>query len=652
MSRFRLAAKYISEFGHPNTDWPEPPCIEHLSPKKKAVYSNRVNMVLMYFDGVPISEITRLTGISASEINRLVRKCLTHDSELGIYGFNALLPYKNTNGYKRKNDFNGNKGVGCSGLFNKFLEDNPDIREMIEDAFLHDDTERISVRKKRRDKIYDDMITMCTDKKLFNEYPLCIESDKNTSPPGKRALYRHLKKLENSNYILYAKKNLSKDAVTEATTTGKGKKNQQLPPAPLAVCEMDGHKLDGIFKLTVPSPEGDLMKYTFKRLWILVILDINTRAVLGYHVCVGDEYSGEDVRRCIRNAIQPHKPISFTIKGAKYPENGGFISTACPEIEWAVFDELRADNAKAHKTKEVRKLVTETLNANYKLGRVGTPTSRPYIEKFFDTFEEMCFHYLPNTTGNNPSDSRRNSPEKQALKYDMTVEEAIEMVELTITTYNNTAKNKALYGYSPIKAMQSRLSLKQVPRILDQSERENVCILKDYYTLPVCGSKEKGQRPLVNYQYTQYTSSKLADCWDLIDQNIQIEVNLDDATCVKAYLEDGTFLDVLDARSKWAAFEHDFNTRKYLLTQKHTEETHPEINPSPADIYLNHLSEKNTAIKSGCQKSDAVHGTVNNDIPSLNVDVFNEEYDMDTSIIASETLLYTDDDDDMIGDLF
>ena len=67
----------------------------------------------------------------------------------------------------------------------------------------------------------------------------------------------------------------------------------------LDVVEFDGHRLDVRLKVVVRDPLGFEQEFEIDRLWLLVILDICTRAVLGYHLVLEREYSRYDVIKTI-----------------------------------------------------------------------------------------------------------------------------------------------------------------------------------------------------------------------------------------------------------------------------------------------------------------------------------------------------------------
>ena len=96
----------------------------------------------------------------------------------------------------------------------------------------------------------------------------------------------------------------------------KGLPHESSAPAAtqaLDVVEFDGHRLDVRLKVVVRDPLGFEQQFEIERIWLLVILDVFSRAVLGYHICLNREYSRYDVIRTIEAALEPHRPRLFTL---------------------------------------------------------------------------------------------------------------------------------------------------------------------------------------------------------------------------------------------------------------------------------------------------------------------------------------------------
>ena len=110
----------------------------------------------------------------------------------------------------------------------------------------------------------------------------------------------------------------------------------------LDVVEFDGHRLDLRLKVVVRDPLGFEQEFEIERVWLLVVVDVWTRAVLGYHVSLNREYSRYDVIRAIEAALEPHRRRVFTLPGVGYGECGGFPSEKLPELGYATWQWVQA----------------------------------------------------------------------------------------------------------------------------------------------------------------------------------------------------------------------------------------------------------------------------------------------------------------------
>src|SRR5690606_8523189 len=186
------------------------------------------------------------------------------------------------------------------------------------------------------------------------------------------------------------------------------------------------------------TPEGDEIVEVMNRIWILSIVDVATRAILGHHLCLNKEYSSHDVLMCFRNAIFPWKKKSLTIEGLNYSEGANFPSNLIPEASFGLWDELCYDNAKANIAKNVKEKLVDLVGCSINFGPVAVPVRRPIIERFFRTLEQNGFHRLPSTTGSNPQDPKRKKSEEKAIKYRITAEHLEELTDVLIAEYNAT----------------------------------------------------------------------------------------------------------------------------------------------------------------------------------------------------------------------
>lgn len=189
MGRVRLTNEIIQKYGKPREAWPDVqfPNIETIKDQKKQallmkkikIYNSRKAAFDAYFDGIPIKDIKyenekgEPQHLSYAEINRWMKRCLETTATGNIYGYTGLIPYYHIEPYKRTKSCKDEKNTsGQSGIFNKFLKLHPEIDDMIKQKYLAGGTSEIKTKGTKGIDIYQEMMRMCADMNLYNEYPL------------------------------------------------------------------------------------------------------------------------------------------------------------------------------------------------------------------------------------------------------------------------------------------------------------------------------------------------------------------------------------------------------------------------------------------------------------------------------------------------
>ncbi|MBB3112112.1 hypothetical protein FHS18_004190 [Paenibacillus phyllosphaerae] len=526
-------------------------------------YQSRKRAVEMYLlDEATLSEISEVTGIEKKEITRYIERCFMIDQYGQILGFRALIPGLHLKSYEREH-LPKMKASNYSGAFDLLLEKFPVLRDWIDDKALakkrNSNTITYSVKylhKHFREKCKELGISM-------SEYPL------NTEDQGRRSLERYVKKLKErhfGNEHLYGEV-----AAMMAKSTGSGTKNYVTNFRPFSRVMFDAHKIDLILTIRYTDPNGNQVKKTLKRIWLLVILEIPTNAVLGHLLCVKPEYSQMDVLQCIQNAIHPHSSMTFTIKGLEYPEEGSFPSISILETQWAVWREFWMDNAKANLAKNVKDKLTQTVGCFINAGPVKSPLRRSVIERFFRILAVNGYHLLPSTTGSNPNDPKRKNAEEKALASEISIEHLEELTEAMLAQYN-IEPHSGNSGLSPIKAMRDKIHSGYLPRILPEHRRQELGLLVISQTVTVKGNLSKGKRPYINFEGTQYRNEVLSQHASLIGKKLTIYINIMDVRSVRAFFENGSELGQLRVSGKWVKTPHSLETRrlinKFLRSEK------------------------------------------------------------------------------------
>lgn len=634
-NRFFESEEYIGYMDEIDTSkWP---CVlvDNIPEKNQELYLRRKKAVDMFLEKIPLKNIENETNFHRNTITNFVRKCLQKDSDGNIFGYTALIPYKRIKSYIRKEE----KVSNYNGIFNQLLTNYPELKEYIEDIYLG--------RQKNLEKnpspaiVYKKFINKCHKLGIKeNEYPF------NTNDAGRRSVYRYLNNLKLTHTALYA--NRLGDAISNSLmSTGVGIQNNPEINRPFQQVQFDGHKIDAMISIKFTTPDGDIVNNTISRIWILAIIDVATRVILGYHICLNSEYSSEDVLKCIDNAIRPKEKINLTIPKLKYPDNGGFHSIAIPETRWVVWDEFLYDNAMANLSKVVTKNLTQIVKCNINAGPAATPERRGIIERFFKTLETRGYHRLVSTTGSNIKDPRKKGSEESAIKYEISVSEIEELTEILIANYNNTP-HSGINNFTPLELMKQRIERGLVPNIIPKSSRNDINFLALKVTRVVRGGVDKGRRPYIHYEGVDYRSDLLSNSQHLVGQKLTMLVNIYDLRNIKAYLSDGSEFGVLTAKGKWGIKPHTLKMRKDINLLKNKKEIEIGLYNDPIEIYHEYLTSKSIRNKSSRNKLAKL-----NNIQKEN-DVVNDDKEKKSNVCNTykEPIKSNNSDDEKIINIF
>ncbi|WP_010503835.1 hypothetical protein [Paenibacillus elgii] len=556
-----------------------------LSNDNLALFQNRKQAVILYFNlELNQEQIHELTGVSPRNLRRLINRCITLDTSGIPWGFRALIPNKSTKPYSLNLLKQKQNELRKTGEFKMLLEKYPAIKELIDDLYLGRNRKTLEPAMKPKN-IHKKFVDACKEHKIpLTQYPF------NTERLGIRALYRYLRRLGEQNFGKTSSR-YGHDAEQKATKAGKGDQNSPVTLTPYQKVQFDAHRIDGVFAVELKTPEGDSVLKILERFWILTLIDVATRSVIGKTISLNKEYSAADFMLCMRDAIVPHVRPVLTINGLTFNGDGGYPSEVYPELQWAVFDVICFDNAKSHLANLVKDRLRNLLGCTTNLGPVDLPMRRGIIERFFQTLEENGFHRLPNTTGSHPNDPRRSKPEEKAIQYKITFDNLKELVEVLISNYNGTPHG-GIYHQTPLELLGKRLANGMIPRQLEESKRSEMLFLQTTIVRTVRGSLKTGKRPYIQYEGVEYRSERLSQSAHLIGKDISLHVNVDDLRTLRAFLPDGSELGYLSATGKWSITPHTLQMRKainQLVLRRHIHFTQWD---DPIFVYTTYLMNK------------------------------------------------------------
>jgi hypothetical protein len=73
--------------------------------------------------------------------------------------------------------------------------------------------------------------------------------------------------------------------------------------------EFDGHKLDVRLTLRIDDPFRFETLLVLHRIWLRLLLDVASRAVIGFALALGREYNSDDVAQALQSALMFSEPF-------------------------------------------------------------------------------------------------------------------------------------------------------------------------------------------------------------------------------------------------------------------------------------------------------------------------------------------------------
>lgn len=533
----------------------------------RALYRSREQAVRRYVQGEPVSQIENATGVVRTQIYRMLRRCLERHPDGRLYGWRALLPQLRTKRYTRLDKVGPGapwRFGGAAGAMTQLLERNASLEAFLRREIAHHHlvlSESGRLLGLRR--AHGQFIAHCRALGLTSRsYPL------NQENKGLVALSQAIRRLLSERFADSAK-------ASGATRVPPNRSQTDWPaPAPITrafeAVEFDGHKLDIQLRVRSQDPQGVQRDWEIGRAWLLVVLDVATRAILGWRLAAVPEYNRHDVIQTFIQALRPkRKRKEFLIPGMRYERGAGFVDEVAPSATYALWDWLRFDNARANLADETLITLTETLGCLTDAGPIADPNERAYIERFFGTIGSHLSHRLPGTTGKRADDVRRLlSGVNGKTELLLSADELEELVDVTIANYNGTA-HEGIGMRTPLEAVTQSLARERaVLRTLPEIYQRNPHLLQPAHLCTIRGDPRRGVRPYISLYGARYSSAVLGEGVRLIGTYLRIHFDPDDMRVVFAYLPNGEELGPLAAARPWNTSAHSLRLRQEILRMR------------------------------------------------------------------------------------
>lgn len=556
----------------------------------------RTTAMRLYVEGGSHQLIYEKTKLDRRRVLELFQRCIAIHPDGRPFGFRACRLYARVKPYTRvapPADSRKRRITGHAGMLGAIFSRFPDILEALLAEVFQSRKHGFVESALRWDKLHARFLGLCREAGIpSNAYPFTVESQ------GERSLARRLKielaargtrRLVNISFGEDAARRLGND--NAAVRTGSRWRC-------LDRVEFDGHRIDVMMAIMVPDPTGgEPVCFVIERVWLLAVIDAASRAILGYHVSLNRNYTAEDVLLCLENALIPWQQRELTVPALHYPTGSGLPSGVIPELAYACWGELAIDNAKSNCSKWVWDRVRETIGCAINPGPVKTPDRRQFVERFFGVLEQNGFQRLPTTTGSKVGDMRRRDPETKAVKYQVQLDEMLDLLDVLIAQHNATPTS-GLHGRSPLEYLRFALDqqsffVRQVP----EAERTSFSLAILRTSAVVRGNLAAGARPYVRFMGVRYYSQQLSNSPGMIGQRVALECRTRDLRELKLFTASGDEFGMVTVAQAWAAKPHDLRVRKAILRCIRVGKIKRRDAPDLVQAYIEHKSRESGQTK-------------------------------------------------------
>lgn len=571
-------------------DWPG--VDERALPEpRRILFRKRSQAVALYASGQPLDDIERASAVHRATLRRLIARAQRPHPDGRLWGYRALVPNERVQPYERTAAprllVDGK--AGNAGAFAQLLQRHPSLgkqlRSEVTSGSVHlqpgGQRGRLAGLKAAIDRFH----RACRELGLgAGDYPL------NQQDKAVRSLARTLRAWIDDDFALSARA-----SGTRVKPASALRQSVRAALDAYDTVEFDAHKLDLRLKVVLEQdPLGGEHSLEIERLWLLVVIDVATRCVLGWTLGFGRECNRFDAIETIKQALVPAAAPVLTLPGLSLMPSGGFVSQVLPQTQFACWRQIRLDNARAHLATTSLDVLCETLGCTADFGPAYEPDDRPFIERFFGTLTTTLSRRLPGAV---PLRSRQDQAKalarpqgkKDSLRLMVTAQELQELLEVAIWNYHGTP-HAGLGGLTPLEMMSRHvLGIKRPAvrlRLLPAPLRQQPALLHDPVMCQVRGQAARGEKPHITYMHVRYTSVQLARRVGLVGQSLRVHADPQDLRQLVVTTESGEILEPLLASGAWRDHRHSLWLRRAFFKAKRQRQLEFSAGQDPIEAFL------------------------------------------------------------------
>ena len=573
-------------------DWPkvDPRALPNAQAE---VYKARAAAVAAYSLSHPLRRIEADTGVHRGTLIRLIARAQRPHPDGRLWGYRALVPQARVQPYERAVAPRVLVHVksGNAGAFAQLLMRHPSLAKQLRTEVTEGKVRlepsgergRLSGLKAAIARFH----RSCRDLGLGpGDYPL------NQQDKAVRSLARTLRAWIDDNFAAAARA-----SGTRVKPASALRQSTRAVLDAFDTVEFDAHKIDLRLKVILErDPLGGEHSVEIERVWLLAVIDVATRCVIGWSLGLGRECNRFNAIETVKRAVVRAATPELTLPGLRLMPSGGFVSQALPQTAFACWRQIRLDNARAHLATTSLDVLCEALGCTADFGPAYEPDDRPFIERFFGTLTATLSRRLPGALpprGRQAQDHAvaRRRLNDASLPMIVTLQELGELLEHTIWNYHGTP-HSGLGGLTPLEMMRRHvLGIDRPPvrlRILPALLREQPQLLHDPVLCRVRGQIARGERPYITYMHVRYTSAQLSKRPALVGQQLRVHPDPQDLRQLVVATTSGEILEPLLASGPWRDHAHSLWLRQAFFKAKRQRQLDFADGDDPIEAFLAH----------------------------------------------------------------
>lgn len=509
-----------------------------LTQTDRTLYFRNLRIVTAVLDGQKLQDVAQSTQVSMSWVSQLMKRCLAGDEDSPPALSAGLIPHQHVRQSKRKTQLGTltePRGARCS--FQSVLHSVPGLY-----SYLMKQIKR-SVNHHRRGQ----NLTAKAFHASFINYLRTAGWEQDTYPFNHPSLGA-----ESCRRFLIA-------SVLELQMSWGSSRviGSKIPPVgAFQEIHIDEAHLDCHGAAAVVL-HGQMKPVRLGRISLLLARDVATGCYLGATFALSAHPNAADVLGLLEQLIQPWEPPKLTTPGLAYPSAIGFPSALDEAFCRPAFGVIRFDNALAHLSHQVRRMVCDHLAATTNLGLPKNPKARACIEQAFKKLN-VDIHRLPSTTGSHPTDVRRE-PGRLKKEPPFVSLRALEEAVTVLLIEHNHRPLANMGGISPIDQMRYQMANHLLPLRasnpvpgLGPYERSQQAVVRKGFT---------ADEPRINFEGCQYTGAAI-NAAQLINQKVTIVFDIRDIRQLKVSTLSGEGLGEVYVSGTWMRYPHSVSMRK------------------------------------------------------------------------------------------